>query len=89
MTEANLVAFASSYENSFRDVFFPFPPTITQIVEGVDYRGMQRLILLRRGRPEQKRVDVEWYILVEERNREIYIGLGEESPVVVCETRSY
>lgn len=53
------------------------------MVEGVDERGVQRLVLLRGRAPEEEGVDVERNVFVEEGNGEVGLGLRQEDVVVV------
>src|SRR5229473_2764601 len=61
---------------------------VSEMVEGVDYGGVQRVVLLRRRAPEQERIEVEGNVFIEKWDGEIGLGLGEENAVVVCEPRA-
>ena len=45
------------------------------MIEGVDDGGVEGVVLLRRGAPEQEWVKVEGDVFVEERNGEVRLGL--------------
>lgn len=88
MTEADLVTFGESGEDLDGFGVLALLLQIAEMVEGVDYGGVESVVLLGGRAPEQERVEIERYVLVEERNGEIGLGLREQDAVIVSKSRA-
>ena len=53
------------------------------MIEGVDHGGVQGIVLLRWGVPEQKGIEVERDVFVKKRDGEVGLRLRDEDAVVV------
>jgi hypothetical protein len=88
VAEADLVALGERGENFDGLGTLPLLLQIAEMVERVDYGGVESVVLLGGRAPEKKGVEIERDVLVEEWNSEVRLRLREQDTVIVSKSRA-
>jgi len=88
MTEANLVTLGKRGEDFDGFGVLPLLLQIAEMIEGVDYRGVESVVLLGGRTPEQEGIEIKRDVLVEEWNGEVRLRLREQDAVIVSKPRA-
>ena len=87
VTKTHLITFAQGGQSFDRLRAVSLPFEVAEMIKGVDKRGVQRIVLLRRRAPEQEGVQIKGDVLVEKRDSKVGFVLGNEDAVIVRQAR--
>src|SRR5271170_1630778 len=87
VTKTHLITFAQGGQSFDRLRAVSLPFEVAEMIKGIDKRGVQRIVLLRRRAPEQEGIQIKGDVLVEKRDSEVGFVLGNEDAVIVRQAR--